>query len=204
MKNTSYIFELYLRQIRSYKDYENLKSVYQVNLDYFDEYKKGEFLYVTEQMEKKYHIPREDGLITIDINLDYLRKKGYNTIRKDEVLERLLYLFVCSDKEVLDELYKGDKLMEEVRKEADRIVKDLDLLLYYDKDKMDQEYAYETGEEHGRKEGKKEGRREKELEIAKNLIKENMSTELIKKVTGLTEEEILKLKEKCNYSDIKR
>ena len=165
-------------------NYQN--EIYLINIDSFDEYKKGDFLYVTEFMETTYYIPSEEGLRIIDINLDYLRKKDYNSIKNGEVLERLLYLFVCSDKEVLDELYKGDKLMEEVRKEADRIVKDLDLLLYYDKDKMDQEYAYETGKGHGKKEEK--------LEIAKKMLGKS-EISYISEITGLTEEEILNLKE---------
>ena len=47
------------------------------------------------------------------------------------------------------------------------------------------------GEEKGKKEGKKEGRNE----IAKNMLKENLSIELISKLTDLSQEEIEKLKE---------
>jgi predicted transposase/invertase (TIGR01784 family) len=45
-----------------------------------------------------------------------------------------------------------------------------------------------------KREGLKEGKREKELEIAKNLLKINLSTKQISEATGLSLEEIKKLK----------
>ena len=47
----------------------------------------------------------------------------------------------------------------------------------------------------GREEGKKEGEKQKQIEIAKKLLQRNMSIEDIKEITGLTEEEISKLKQ---------
>ena len=42
--------------------------------------------------------------------------------------------------------------------------------------------------------GIEEGAKEKQIEIAKKMIEENMPIETIVKITGLTEEEIKKLK----------
>ena len=42
--------------------------------------------------------------------------------------------------------------------------------------------------------GKAEGKNERNIEIAKNMLKENIDIELISKVTGLNPEEIEKLK----------
>ena len=47
----------------------------------------------------------------------------------------------------------------------------------------------------GREEGKKEGEKQKQIEIAKKLLQRNMSIEDIKEITGLTEEEVNKLKQ---------
>ena len=44
-----------------------------------------------------------------------------------------------------------------------------------------------------KRDGKKEGAREKQIEIAKNMLKENMDIEIIIKITRLTKEEIEKL-----------
>ena len=53
--------------------------------------------------------------------------------------------------------------------------------------------ATKRGIERGIEQGIKQGTRERNIEIAKNMLKENIDIELIKKVTGLTEEEIKEL-----------
>ena len=55
----------------------------------------------------------------------------------------------------------------------------------------DEQASLEYAKEEGMKAGIEEGRNE----VAKNMLKENLSTELISKLTGLSQEEIEKLKE---------
>ena len=69
------------------------------------------------------------------------------------------------------------------------------------------EYARESGREEGRKEGKEEGlkegraegrgegRGEERLKIAMNLIRVGASCEIISQATGLSAEEVSRLKE---------
>ena len=65
------------------------------------------------------------------------------------------------------------------------------------------EYARESGREEGRKEGLKEGhkkgreegRGEERLKIAMNLIRVGASCEIISQATGLSAEEVSRLKE---------
>ena len=47
---------------------------------------------------------------------------------------------------------------------------------------------------YGRRLGKEEGKKEKTIEIAKNMLNENINIELIMKITGLSKEEIENLK----------
>ena len=73
------------------------------------------------------------------------------------------------------------------------------------------EYARETGREEGREEGKeeglkegreeglKEGRGEERLKIAMNLIRVGASCEIISQATGLSAEEVSRLKEKSDF-----
>ena len=56
------------------------------------------------------------------------------------------------------------------------------------------EYAQDEGYKCGRKDGIAEGEAKGKTEIAKNMLKENVNIELISKVTGLSLEEIEKLK----------
>ena len=64
------------------------------------------------------------------------------------------------------------------------------------------EYARETGREEGREEGhkvgKEEGRGEERLKIAMNLIRVGASCEIITQATGLSAEEVSRLKEKSD------
>ena len=56
------------------------------------------------------------------------------------------------------------------------------------------EYARESGREEGREEGLKEG----QSKIAMNLIRIGASCEIITQVTGLSEEEVSKLKKELS------
>jgi predicted transposase/invertase (TIGR01784 family) len=56
----------------------------------------------------------------------------------------------------------------------------------------------EEEREVGRVEGLKKGKKESKMEIAENLIKINLSIEQIIQVTGLSEEEVMKIKKRLN------
>ena len=60
------------------------------------------------------------------------------------------------------------------------------------------EYAHESGREEGRKEGKEEGLKEGQSKIAINLIRLGASCEIITQATGLSEEEVSRLKKELN------
>lgn len=56
------------------------------------------------------------------------------------------------------------------------------------------EYAQDEGFKHGEAKGRVEGEKNKSLEIAKNMLKKQMSIQDIAEVTGLSPEEIETLK----------
>ena len=60
------------------------------------------------------------------------------------------------------------------------------------------EYARETG----REEGREEGRGEERLKIAMNLIRLGASCEIITQATGLSADEVSRLKEKSDTSNL--
>lgn len=95
IKNTLYLGNLQVRQIKSRDKYQ------QINLNNFDYYKKGNFLYHSYMMEENSHKKRNDLLEIVDINLEYLSDISYNEIKKldEKDLRWLLYIFVCKDKE---------------------------------------------------------------------------------------------------------
>ncbi len=63
-----------------------------------------------------------------DINMDYLGKKYYTQIKEiaKHCLERLLYIFVNTNHEELDEIYEGDEIMEAVKEKLYNLESELD------------------------------------------------------------------------------
>ena len=147
-------------------------------------------LYTSQMMEIRYHDLRDKNSKIIDINLEYLEQFSYNDIISKferESLERLLYIFVTDDIEIIRELSKGDNIMAEVEKKLSALTEDFYNELYYDREELLESYSYEKGISDGVK-----GRN---IEIAKEMLSDNMSIENISKYPNLSEEEILKLKE---------
>ena len=87
-------------------------------------------------------------------------------------------------------IQKAKEVLEEISQdERERYLAEL-----REKYILDQKAIEDAGYDKGLKDGMSQGHKERNIEIAKNLLKLNMPIEQIKKVTGLTEEEIKKLK----------
>jgi DNA repair protein RadC len=125
-----------------------------------------------------------------------------------DVTDRMIQVGNIVNVEVLDHLiitdmyyysFKDDGLMEELKKSTKWVPTFVEI------DRIKKE-ALKLGEQKGRKEGRKEGKKvgmekglekgaEKEkLKMAKKSLKEGLTAKLISKVTGLSVEEIEKLK----------
>ena len=72
-----------------------------------------------------------------------------------------------------------EKTFDEIKK---YVLENIDVLMYYDCDKLLREGAYDDGKEEGIKENK--------IEIAKKMLEEKMDLKIISKATGLPKEEI--------------
>lgn len=81
-------------------------------------------------------------------------------------------------------------------KENEDLLRDFDEMLYYDRDKMFENACYEKGYSKGENIGYNKGKQEERLQIAKELLKLGVSIEKIGMATGLSEEEIVRVKEK--------
>ncbi len=183
-KNMRYVCHLLLNQIPKKKLQEyHLKPIYQININGYDVFNAGKFIYRSYLMEEKLHIIRDGFFSLIDINVDFLSEMDYNKIKKEDPnsLERLLYIFVCDNKDKLDEVYIGDEIMDKVREKLSALTDDFANELYYDREEFINQVSYE------------EGSNDKAIEIAKNLLKMNMHMQDIMKATGLAKEEIEEL-----------
>ena len=197
VKNNIYMYNSILRQVHKSDDYKNVKGVIQININNYDLFSKGEFVYDSMMIEKKHHIVRDNMLRVIDINLDFLSNIDYNKIKKGNKynLEKLLYFFVCNDKKLLDNIYNGNGLMRDISKIFNIDIEDLDKQLYYDYDEYMKEVSYEQGEI--------DATLKRNKEIIKNMLNNNLDKDLMLKIINLKEEELNKIIEDINCEETK-
>ena len=136
----------------------------------------------------------------LQIHIIELKKFKYNLLEPD--LNCWLKFFTMRDnkEEVMSELVKEKPIMEEVQKKYNNFIKDRLMMNEYDKR---QAYLYgnqimleeerRLGIEEGIRLGIEKGEKNKSILIAGEMKKENMSLELISRLTGLSIEEIEKL-----------
>ena len=207
VKNNIYIAQLLLRQSKRGEKYQKILPIYQINLNNYDIYKKGEFIYHSVMKEDKYQIRREGSLLEIyDISLDVLQKMDYTEVRKlnEKDLKWLLYLFVCGNDKQRSQMYKESGMMKSVEKKLDTLNEEYDDLLYIDYDQYEKSLMQEIYEtkpelladviEKKVKEANKQAVQDNQKEIIKSLLKDNTPEEVIMKATKITKEELEEIK----------
>ena len=209
VKNNIYLYNMILRQVRKSNEYKEVLPAIQININNYDMFKKGEFIYKSKMIDMKYHKVRDEMITIYDINLEYLREIDYNEIKKGNNynLEKILYIFICNNKKELDYIYNGDDVMDKVRENFDSVVSELDEMLYYNPEDINRQIIeYETeqarkkgreegikegikeGREQGKKDGITEGKNQKEKEIIENMLKSNISDDIILSSINISKE----------------
>ena len=110
-----------------------------------------------------------------------------------EKINQWLAFIDDEDKEWVDMAVKNNKVIKKAQSEVDYLTGDPELRRLaelQEKWAWDEQFFKRMAE----KEGREEGRKEANIEIAKKLLKKGMSIEEIVEITGLTKEEIEKLK----------
>ena len=161
----------------------------------FTSYKEGEELKGEKKSIRKYMFQDSDGnvedygLEKYKIDLEYIENKYYNN---DDLTrrEKIFLMFKESNREILKEISKGDKIMDKIYKRLDKLSEDEALSLLYDAKEREEEKKQaeiEYAEEHGLNKGIKQ--------TAKNMLERNMNIDVVAEITGLSLEEVIKLKE---------
>ena len=173
LKNLVYICHMLLKyaDVSSGKVYT---KCIQININNFDVYGEGKFVY-KEEIFPKYRDKENVMLTRYNINVALLRKMSYDDIRKlnREGLEYLSLICITNNKKA----FIGDKIMLRIVKELDAMQKNYDELIYYDPKKFHEAEMKELAIE------------KNNLAIAKELIKNGASKELILKSIDITEED---------------
>ena len=177
-RNIKYAHRLFSKKVKTEDNNYKYSQVIQINLNNFSFISNNKIIDIyTESNED--NLVLSDKLVFIQIYVPNLRKKWYNEGEKS-LSEREKYILALVDMD-LDKLkcLGDEKVMNEYLKEAEEVSFEDWFGEAYDK-----EWAL-----------KDEGKREEKIEIAKNMLKDNVDINLIKKYTNLTEEEITALKE---------
>lgn len=199
-----YWAKLYTEQLKAADDYSSLSKAIGIHILHFTSIPK------TEKYHNIFRITEKDtGILYFkDLELHTIELKKFAKDFKEELND-----IVAKVKNKLDmwaafltrnDLLQADALPQKLNDvHLKKAINVLDVM-HFSPEERD---AYEDHlkwlrmeastlkkiEEKGRAEGKLEGAMERNLEIARNLLKEGMSMELIKKITGLSEKEIGKL-----------
>ena len=177
-RNIKYAHRLFSKRVKTEDNNYKYSQVIQINLNNFSFTSNNKIIDIyTESNED--NLVLSDKLVFIQIYVPNLRKKWYNEGEKS-LSEREKYILALVDMD-LDKLkcLGDEKVMNEYLKEAEEVSFEDWFGEAYDK-----EWAL-----------KDEGKREEKIEIAKNMLNDNVDINLIKKYTNLTEEEITALKE---------
>ena len=126
------------------------------------------------------------------VNLSKAYKMYYNKDRKLNTFIRELALMIANNKEDLNKISKGDKVMEGAINKITSLSMDDYIKGYYIKEEQD-EWMRNVDIADARKIGFNEGINQNKIETAKKMKEENIPLDIIAKITSLTKEEIEKL-----------
>ena len=209
-RSPTYLTKIYSDQLKEGEQYIEVKKVVVINILNFDYYKRNSYHSVARMMfeESKENEKVDLGYIVEDkyatkdlemhfIELPKFRKKDPDMSNK---LEQWLCL-ICDEEDKIKMAESKNEEIEKAKKELEKLAmnpedrKLYELRLKAIRDEMNIRYSgYIDGMAEGEAKGRAEGKNERNIEIAKNMLKENVNIQFISKMTGLNLEEIEKLK----------
>ena len=188
-----YWARVYTRNIKKGEDYIELKKTIEILIVDFEIKQLKELGYhskwkIIEEKDRKLILTDDLEIHIIEIE----KIKNLTEKEKNKELVKWIYFLEEPDGERVKEYMKSDSGIKEAKGKLETMSEDERMQILADlrlKAIMDEKaikgLAYE--------EGKEEGKKENTIEIAKKMKSENIDIATIKRITGLTEEEIKKL-----------
>lgn len=188
----------HLRRAIIQEDFE----IVQINIDNYDIGGQDKIIYgyCLREVEGQGKEIYENLIKIFHINMPKLEEVVYNKGKLSE-FEKICMIFKTRDKEMLEELLKGDEEFMELKKAIEDISSDEDLYEKYTKSELEyiveaeiraKELAEKLAEEKAEEKAEKLAE-EKAKEMASKMLKDNIEIKNIAKYTGLSKEEIEKL-----------
>ena len=192
LRNTAFICDTYSHLTLKGDKYTDDILVIQINLSYEN---------VKDKYINKIMIRDDDNdpfvrnFIIYDINMVKCKNLWYT---KDEEFDKYKYLMMLDlDEEKLEDLSKKDKVVSKYMETLEEVNKDPEFREFMsaeeDNRKIENSLRREAIER-GIEQGIEQGSTKKALEIAKSMVTKDMDIDLISELTGLSKEEIEKIK----------
>ncbi len=216
-RSTQYLTKMYADQLKEGETYQQTKRVIAINILNFNYYKRNTYHSIArmkfEEIEPNKYVDmgykEEDQIATRDIEMHFIelpkfKKKNPNVNSR---LEQWLWV-LSGEKEKIEVAKKKNEEVKKAEDELERLSQDrqerelYELRLKAIRDEQNImltgiergiERGRKQGIEFGRKQGIEQGLKKKSIEIARNMLKENIDIEIIIRTTGLTKEEIKKI-----------
>lgn len=193
-----YWSKMYSEQIQNRENYNKLERTVCINIlnfKYLDN-KKYHNTYRLKEMTTNEELTDLQEIHFIELpKFDEMgNKKIVEDIEKMDALERWLEFLIEPESNTVRQLELSDEAIKQAKTELYSLSMDSQEREKYtmrEKAIYDEISAMESSKEEGLREGLERGKKE----VASNLLRSNLAIEIISKSTGLTEEEIIKIKE---------
>lgn len=195
-RNNEYISKIRESIVKEGQNYDDVPKIIQINFDNYNIYKPDKRVVIKfEMMDEEKNIKEGVNIESYHVILPNAKERYYNGDRS-ELVKELMIMMVQTDKE-LEKLIKENLELKEVGEKIKDINGDSDLAYEYDYEEHQRfvrnsmmSSAIRKGWNEGKEDGRKEGILENQKNIVLNMLKENLSMDIIKKITGLSEKQI--------------
>ena len=195
-RNLFYLFKVMGRDLTSKDKYTDFHKYIQINLNLNINQEETVMKYYIANIETKNILT--DKLEIINIDIEKLNEICYNEgVEGQDLFTKIMGLIGAKDKEHFDIFKKEKGIVKEIMEKAKDYITDNDLVEVLDYEKMRDNReiaAKQEGFADGFNDGFNEGIEHNTEAIAKNMLNKKIDVELISEVTGLTIEQIEKLK----------
>ena len=191
-RNINYLMSLHLRKFKKGNRYEDNYRTIQININ-------NEMIDESEKVIEEYYFRKEDGkeysknIGFYVVNIPNIKKIWYN--KEDEEFEKYKYMlsFFETNVDMIRRIYEGDEVVMDIINKQEEFSRDNEEWETF-RSENELEEEYQLGIEYAKEEGKKEGIEEGIKKVVKSMLDKNMDIKNIIDITGLSEEEILSLK----------
>ena len=194
-KNLLYIYKIILSNQYIGEKYKEI-TVIQVNFDLYSFKDMDKVKNVIKVMNKDNLKEYLNTFTIFHFELDKAWNNEYNVSEEGIRFLRML----SSESKILNKYLAGNNLfLKKVADFMEEYSNNINNLLYYDKKELDdyiRESELNDSYNNGKAEGVSQGKKENSIEIAVKMLIKNKPIEEVSDITGLTKEEILKLKNK--------